>query len=300
MAEARRDRQNEIDAWTEFWAEPGQSSCAARSPAMTHALSRHWSAFARLLARGTRVLDLGCGSGAVGKYLLDARPDLRVTGIDAARVPPPRGSNLALLAGTCMESLPFADRSFGAVVSQFGLEYADMNPTAREIARVAAPGARVSFVVHHARSVIVAGMRARLRALDVIFASALRAAFCAGDARAFTPLLAALRDSCPEDDLIALLARELPARLRAPAASRLRIWNSLESALAPERCIAEALDAACVDPARIDDWLVPLCEVCNLARVAELREPGGALVAWRIEASVARPGSAPQVSAAAS
>jgi SAM-dependent methyltransferase len=267
---------------------------------MTHVLSRHWSAFARVLARGTRVLDLGCGSGVVGKYLLAARPDLRVTGIDAAQVPPAHGTNLALLAGTCMESLPFADGSFGAVVSQFGLEYADMNPAAREIARVAAPGTRVSFVVHHARSVIVTGMRARLRALDVMFASALRAAFCAGDSRAFTSTLAAVRASCPDDDLIALLARELPARLRAPATSRLQIWSSLESALAPERCIAECLDAVCVDPLRIDDWLVPLCGVCNLARVAELREPGGALLAWRIEASIVRTGSAPQVPVPAS
>jgi SAM-dependent methyltransferase len=255
---------------------------------MTRTLSRHWSAFARVLARGTRVLDLGCGSGIVGKYLLAARPDLRVTGIDAARVPPAGGTNLRLLAGICMESLPFADRSVGAVVSQFGLEYADMNPTARELARVGAPGARLSFVVHHARSVIVAGMRARLRALDVMFESALRAAFCAGDARAFTSALAAVRAGCPEDDLIALLARELPARLRAPAPARLQMWNSLESALAPERCIAECLDAVCVDPACIDDWLVPLCGVCDLACVAELREAGGALVAWRIEASIRR------------
>jgi SAM-dependent methyltransferase len=300
MAETRRDRRNEIDAWTEFWAEPGQSNCAARSPAMTHTLSRHWSAFARALARGTRVLDLGCGSGVVGRYLLAARPDLRVTGIDAARVPAARDMNPALLAETRMESLPFAERSFGAVVSQFGLEYGDMRATAREIARVAAPGARLFFVVHHARSMIVAGTRSRLRALNVMFASALRAAFCAGDARAFTSPLAAVLDSCPGDELIALLARELPARLRAPAASRRQIWNSLEGVLAPERCIAECLDAVCVDPAGIDDWLVPLCEVCNLACVAELREPGGALVAWRIEASVGRAGSAPQVLAPAS
>jgi SAM-dependent methyltransferase len=255
---------------------------------MTHTLARHWSAFARVLARGTRVLDLGCGSGVVGNHLLAARPDLRVTGIDAARVPPARSTNLQLFAGTCMESLPFADRSFGAVVSQFGFEYADMSSTTREIARVAAPGARLSFVVHHAHSVIVAGTRSRLRALEVMFASALRAAFCAGDARAFTSPLAAVRASCPGDDLIAWLARELPPRLRAPAAARLKIWSSLESALAPERCIAECVDAICVDPARIDDWLVPLCEICKLACVAELREPGGALVAWRIDASIGR------------
>jgi hypothetical protein len=76
--------------------------------------------------------------------------------------------------------------------------------------------------------------------------------------------------------------------LRAPAAARRQVWNSLESALAPERCSAECLDAVCVDPARIDEWLEPLCGVCDLACVAVLREPRGALVAWRIEASIRR------------
>jgi 2-polyprenyl-3-methyl-5-hydroxy-6-metoxy-1,4-benzoquinol methylase len=122
MAEARRDRQTEFDAWTEFWAEPGQSICVARSPALTHTLSRHWSAAGHRLARRTRVLDLGCGAGVVGKYLLAARPDMHVTGIDAARVPPIRSANLSLLAETRMESLPIAARRFGAGVWQLGLE----------------------------------------------------------------------------------------------------------------------------------------------------------------------------------
>ena len=73
----------------------------------------------------------------------------------------------------------------------------------------------------------------------------------------------------------------------APPALRREIWDALEAALAPERCIAGCLDAICVDPVLIDEWLVPLCGVCNLACVAELREPGGALIARRIDATLA-------------
>src|SRR3954471_4686800 len=80
---AARDR----DAWTLFWADSAQSRCAAGAPEIWQALERHWFAFARSLSPGTRVLDLGCGAGAVGRLLLAARPDLHVTGVDSAQVP---------------------------------------------------------------------------------------------------------------------------------------------------------------------------------------------------------------------
>src|SRR5205814_521506 len=81
---AARDRE----AWTLFWADAAQSRCAAGAPEIWQALMRHWWAFARSLPRGARVLDLGCGAGAVGRMLLAVRDDLRITGIDAARIPP--------------------------------------------------------------------------------------------------------------------------------------------------------------------------------------------------------------------
>src|ERR1051325_7514473 len=78
-----RDRE----AWTLFWADSTQSRCAAGAPEIWQSLVRHWTSFAGALPRGARVLDLGCGAGAVGRMLLAARDDLHVTGIDAAKVP---------------------------------------------------------------------------------------------------------------------------------------------------------------------------------------------------------------------
>jgi SAM-dependent methyltransferase len=59
------------------------------------------------------------------------------------------------------EHLVFADGSFDAVVSQFGYEYGRTHKTARQLARVLAPAARFSFIVHHAGSTVVATNRAR-------------------------------------------------------------------------------------------------------------------------------------------
>lgn len=42
------------------------------------------SAFCGLLAPGARILDLGCGPGNVARFVLDARPDVKVLGVDAA------------------------------------------------------------------------------------------------------------------------------------------------------------------------------------------------------------------------
>jgi hypothetical protein len=55
--------------------------------------------------------------------------------------------------------------------------------------------------------------------------------------------------------------------------------------LAPERCLAESLNQACVDPADIGDWLTPLAQVFDLDEPGVLREVDGTPIAWRIMGS---------------
>ena len=270
------------DAWTAFWQDPVQSRCVAGSNQIQQRLSAHWSQFAALLKPGDRVLDLGCGAGAVARELLAARRDLQITGVDFARVPLTIHPQVDLLSDTAMEKLPFAEASFGAVVSQFGCEYSQIEWTAREVARVLAPDARLSLLVHHADSSIVATNRSRLAALEAFLGPAMRAAFCAGDVSAFGALLSTLAERHPEDSLVAELARSLPTRLARAPRERIAIWNAIEDALAPERCLAAALDLCCVAEADIEQWLEPLRRVCGLQSIAVLREPNGIPIAWGI------------------
>ena len=273
----------EVDAWTAFWADPGQSRCAAGAPEIWQVLTKHWSSFARSLAPGTQVLDLGCGGCAVGRLLVGARFDLHVTGIDAAGIPPLTNPRIAVLSHTAMEALPFTGRGFGAAVSQYGFEYSRTDVAAREIARVLAPGAKLSFLVHHADSAIVAATRARLDAIDEFLDPTPRAAFCSGDPVGFRSQMAALIERHPDDNLVACLARELPPRLAAPQAKRIAIWTAVEEALAPERCVSASLTSCCVAPSRIGEWLEPLRAVCALLPVSVLREANGDPIAWSIE-----------------
>jgi SAM-dependent methyltransferase len=283
---ATRAQWRPKEAWSAFWSEPGQSRCAAGAPGIWESLTAHWTAFsASFLSRGSRVLDLGCGAGAVGSLILAGRDDVQLTGIDFARIPLMLNPNIELLSETAMEKLPFAERSFGAVVSQFGYEYGSRDATALELARVLAPGARLSFLVHHADSAIVASNRVRLSVLIGFLAPGMRAAFCSGDAASFGAQIATLLERHGNDALLTELARSLPSRMSRAPRERIAIWTAIEDALAPERCLAESLNEACVDPADIGDWLAPLQQAFTIDEPGVLREADGTPVAWRITGS---------------
>jgi hypothetical protein len=188
-----------------------------------------------------------------------------------------------------MESMPFPEKVFGAVVSQFGFEYSELDAAAREMARVVEPGAKLSFLVHHADSAIVATNRVRLAVLTGFLAPAMRGAFCNGDAAAFLGQMSTLASRQAGDALVAELARTLPSRLGRAPRERAALWKALEEALAPELCLAQSLQACCVAPARIEAWLQPLNSVASLRSVAVLSEPDGTPIAWRVE-GVVQPG----------
>jgi SAM-dependent methyltransferase len=272
-------------AWSVFWQEPGQTRCVAGAPQIWHELAAHWTRFAGTLSGRARVLDVGCGVGAVGRLLLEARNDVHVTGVDFARLPLTLRPGIELLPETAMEDLPFHDASFGAAVSQFAIEYSDVAATAREIARVLVPGAALSMLVHHAGSAIVTANQQRLDALHSLLDESVRSAFCGGEIHAFHSRMTALRARHGEDELIAQLTSALPSRLARPAPERAAIWKAVEEALAPERCLAESLRVSCVAEAELTAWLEPLREAFRLRAPVVLRESGGQAIAWTIEAT---------------
>jgi len=273
------------DAWTAFWQDPSaQMQCIRGAPDITEALRGHWSAFAASLAPGARVLDLGCGAGAAARALVAARRDLHVTGIDFARVPSAADPQIELLSDTAMEYLPFADATFDAAISQYGYEYGRTHKTAKQLARVLAPGGKFSLLVHHAESSVVAANRARLNALAAFEEQDVRAAFLSGSAVAVNAEMSSLRKDYPGDTLVAELARVLPLRARiGDRERRTAMWSAVEVALSPERAILEMLNACCVAPEELDGWLAPLRQFCEVTAVSVLRKANGTPIAWRID-----------------
>lgn len=141
------------------------------------------------LGPGQRVLDVACGTGAL--TLAAAQqvvPGGAVTGLDASpemlAVARRKRPDLEWREGRA-ESLPFADASFDAVVSQFGLMFFD-DPVAglREMWRVLRGGGRLAVAVcdaidHSPGYAALAGLLERLFGKPV--ADAFRAPFLLGD-----------------------------------------------------------------------------------------------------------------------
>jgi SAM-dependent methyltransferase len=158
---AQRARRQVV--WTRHWASGAAHSCAG-SFGDTYGgdIAEAWRAWHADTPAGARILDIATGSGAVPRLLASLRPTLacRVDAVNRADTSSgwlrdrPADAPMALRfhAGVAAESLPFPDATFDAVISQYGLEYANLGAALPELRRVLAAHGRVALVLHHAAS----------------------------------------------------------------------------------------------------------------------------------------------------
>lgn len=170
--------------------DPAPGDAAARSPADVYdeqfvpALFSHWGPVvceAAHVGAGQQVLDVACGTGALTTAVARrVAPGGAAIGLDAnpqmLAVARRKHAGIEWHDGRA-ESLPFADASFDAVVSQFGLMFFDDRVAAlREMWRVLRPGGRLAVAVCDAleRS---PGYAALAALLDRLFGQAVGDAF---------------------------------------------------------------------------------------------------------------------------
>ena len=101
----------------------------------------------------TRVLDVGCGEGQVGRLAGRVAGVTLVAGIDPAmaqvREAARRGGGVLLGRGEAA-SLPFPDRTFDAVVACLVFEHITaVDEALAEVGRVLEPGGRFLFLLNH-------------------------------------------------------------------------------------------------------------------------------------------------------
>lgn len=272
------------EAWTEFWQDQEQfSGCCANAPEILTPVHDHWCRFASMLPASSHVLDLGCGNGAAGRALLGANPSLHVTGVDFATVPASCDPRMEIRSNTRIESLPFADGSFAAAVSQFGFEYGSLKEASSELARVLGPGAPISLLVHHARERIAIDSIAHRGALEAICGAALEVAFLSGSAIALDRQLGLIRYRFPHQRIIDEAAEGLRRHIGLPPAHRAEIWQAIKAALAPELVMLADLEAASVSPEQMPRWLQSLSRGFELQPPSVLKMTTGHPLCWKVE-----------------
>jgi SAM-dependent methyltransferase len=217
------------------------------------ALFGQWSpkvADAAGIRPGERVLDVACGTGVLAR---EAATRSGSTGYVAGLDPIPGMLEVARQGAPGVEwregvaeSLPFADDSFDAVVSQFGLMFfTDRHQSLREMLRVLAPGGRLAVAVWDSLDNIPA-YAAEVALLERLAgrpaADALRAPFVLGDRRELEGLF---RDAGVGS--VEVATHRGTARfesIRAMVESDLRGWLPVMGVMLPEEQIEQILQQA--------------------------------------------------------
>ena len=187
--------------------QAGHSPAEVYDKCFVPALFRSWGPVlcdAASIGPGQRVLDVACGTGALTVAVADrVEAGGAVLGLDAnpemLAVARRKRADIEWRDGRA-ESLPFADASFDAVVSQFGLMFFDDRAGAlREMTRVLRPGGRLAVAVWDSldRS---PGYSALASLLDRLFGKRVGDAFRSPFVLGYAPMLHAMCAEAEIDD----------------------------------------------------------------------------------------------------
>lgn len=272
--------------WSTFW----QEFCLENVPHERcyipgdgrHVVDRHWAHFADVLPEGAQVIDIACGAGVVGRTLLSRRSDLRVTGVDWADVPITPVANLTIHPWVSMEALPFGDTCFDAAVSLFGIEYGNIEQTARELERVLKAGARFSFLVHHKESEILREGSMRRRAVRELLSGKMKAAFLAGSIAGVDLQRQRLKALFPDEPSVKLFTDYFRRNIARTRAERQAMWQKLAGDFDPELTLLMHLERSAKSAVEMGPWLASLLSNMHLVSVSVLRRTSGEPIAWGV------------------
>ncbi|QLC25494.1 methyltransferase domain-containing protein [Parasphingopyxis algicola] len=282
------------DAWSAYWTQMGDAGgCLPGAPPAVEAeLARTWSQFARGFDRGSRLIDLACGTGAVMRSLLRGNGDLDLVGVDYAALPKSRSKKIRLIGGTDIANLPFDDGHFDGLTSQFGVEYADIEACAPEMACVAKPGARFQFVIHHADSPIVGQNRRRHAALSAIAGSAIfdMARTAAAQPRGNTAMLSQtfslIARSHPDQSVVREIAAGMDHAIRLGGKKSAAELERIETNIAQECEVLAALLGVAQDEQGIAAFAKHLASDFECRPARPIRPAGlAAPIAWALSGS---------------
>jgi len=170
--------------WSDYWSHGALTSLPQDfADNYDGEIADFWQARCRDLPDGARVLDLCSGNGAVALLVAGfaAKRGCRwhIDAVDAARLDADRlaaawpGLSSLLAAITFhgeqrAEAFAAEAASYDLVVSQYGAEYCQWEPLARQVAHLLKPGGRLAMINHAPDSAMLATMRAEADDYDAL------------------------------------------------------------------------------------------------------------------------------------
>ncbi len=143
--------------WTNYWQQGHLTSFGGGFKAnYVGELKSFWNKFASKIEKHSTILDIGTGNGALIE-LLQVNHNFNCVGIDNAVIHKGyiESSRGVLLSGISAEELPFENSHFDYVISQFAIEYTDIENSLKEVYRVLKSKHNFVFVCHHPESSII-------------------------------------------------------------------------------------------------------------------------------------------------
>lgn len=167
--------------WDQYWQSARLAACdGAEGFNYRESIQSAWRSFLARQGDGRTLVDIATGNGAIPLLARDIASEndwgWQIAGVDSASIDPPSylgsagidTSGVEFLGNTPAEQLPFPDGSVDIITSQYGLEYTDMPPVVKEIARVQKSGGVFQFITHAAEGGIVHSANTDVMEMDFL------------------------------------------------------------------------------------------------------------------------------------
>jgi ubiquinone/menaquinone biosynthesis C-methylase UbiE len=154
---------NEQNYWSQYWAQGNITSFTdIYANGYEGIIAKIWQDKFNTISENQSVLDLCTGSASIIRLAKSKIPNFQMinfTGVDYAQELNVEDfsiyKNVELLSKINIEELPFENKSFDHVISNFGIEYSDIEKSIAEAIRVGKPTAKYHFICHHHESNIL-------------------------------------------------------------------------------------------------------------------------------------------------
>ncbi len=164
--------------WNQYWHADRIASCFDDAGARNYDefVASGWRQFFDALPRSARILDLCTGNGAIALLAAESANDLKIVAVDQADIDPrlyvtrhqKTLAKIQFAPRVNIELLPFEDRTFDGLVSQYGVEYSDLDKSIPEMSRVVASGGRLRLVMHAAEGSVAATTQRLIPEIDFL------------------------------------------------------------------------------------------------------------------------------------